>query len=147
MGALWPVSLLGLLAVCTSVHADFQAADVRKIPVSHIRVVEHLKLTGPEAPIPESTSPLPGLRYAKSVLRVRGRYYNKSRPVRRPLLATYSLEMSIDCPPHRYIRLTSDRQGQSGWLFARTPMTATSWMVSITAIPFPRTQYLTRATD
>ena len=29
----------------------------------------------------------------------------------------------------RYIRLTSDRQAQSGWLFSRMPMTATNWMV------------------
>ena len=31
----------------------------------------------------------------------------------------------------RYIRLTSDRQAQHGWLFSRMPMTATNWMVEV----------------
>ena len=33
---------------------------------------------------------------------------------------------------YRYIRLTSDMQGQSGWLFSRMPITATNWMVGTT---------------
>lgn len=33
---------------------------------------------------------------------------------------------------YRYIRLTSDLQGQSGWLFSRMPITATNWMVGTT---------------
>ncbi|KAL9099246.1 MAG: hypothetical protein Q9163_005225 [Psora crenata] len=35
----------------------------------------------------------------------------------------------------QYIRLTSDRQGQSGWLFARMPMTADNWMVPVPSTP------------
>lgn len=31
----------------------------------------------------------------------------------------------------QYIRLTSDRQGQMGWLFARMPMTANNWQVEV----------------
>lgn len=31
----------------------------------------------------------------------------------------------------QYIRLTSDRQAQSGWLFSRMPMTATNWMIEV----------------
>ena len=31
----------------------------------------------------------------------------------------------------QYIRLTSDRQGQMGWLFARMPMTATNWVMEM----------------
>lgn len=32
---------------------------------------------------------------------------------------------------HRYIRLTSDRPSQSGWLFSRVPLTATNWEVEV----------------
>ena len=30
----------------------------------------------------------------------------------------------------RYIRLTSDRPSQQGWLFSRVPLTATNWEVT-----------------
>lgn len=30
---------------------------------------------------------------------------------------------------YRYIRLTSDRPSQSGWLFSKLPLTATNWEV------------------
>ncbi|KAK2733430.1 hypothetical protein FQN57_002126 [Myotisia sp. PD_48] len=31
----------------------------------------------------------------------------------------------------RYIRLTADRQSQSGWLFSRVPLTATNWQIEV----------------
>ncbi|KAL8965169.1 MAG: hypothetical protein Q9197_006645, partial [Variospora fuerteventurae] len=40
----------------------------------------------------------------------------------------------------QYIRLTSDRQSQEGWLFSRLPLTATNWEVSphlVAAPPLP----------
>ena len=33
--------------------------------------------------------------------------------------------------PGRYIRLTSDRPSQTGWLFSRVPLTATNWEVEV----------------
>ncbi|KAL9120472.1 MAG: hypothetical protein Q9187_002974 [Circinaria calcarea] len=30
---------------------------------------------------------------------------------------------------HRYVRLTSDRGSQSGWIFSRLPLTATNWQI------------------
>ena len=30
---------------------------------------------------------------------------------------------------YRYIRLTSDRPSQEGWIFSRVPLTATNWEV------------------
>src|SRR3569833_1286367 len=33
--------------------------------------------------------------------------------------------------PCRYIRLTSDRPSQSGWLFSRVPLTATNWEIEV----------------
>lgn len=32
---------------------------------------------------------------------------------------------------HRYIRLTSDRPSQNGWLFSRVPLTATNWEITL----------------
>ncbi|SLM39375.1 lectin family integral membrane [Lasallia pustulata] len=31
----------------------------------------------------------------------------------------------------QYIRLTSDRQGQEGWIFSRVPLTATNWEIEV----------------
>lgn len=31
----------------------------------------------------------------------------------------------------QYIRLTSDRSSQSGWLFSRTPLSATNWEIEV----------------
>ena len=47
-----------------------------------------------------------------------------------------SVEPFVDCyhaqtTPSRYVRLTSDRGSQSGWIFSRLPLTATNWEVSI----------------
>lgn len=33
--------------------------------------------------------------------------------------------------PDRYIRLTSDRPSQTGWLFSRVPLTATNWEIEV----------------
>ena len=37
-------------------------------------------------------------------------------------------------PSDRYIRLTSDRPSQEGWLFSRLPLTATNWEVNDPAL-------------
>ena len=47
-----------------------------------------------------------------------------------------SIKPVIDCyhaqtVPSRYVRLTSDRGSQAGWIFSRLPLTATNWEVSI----------------
>lgn len=34
-------------------------------------------------------------------------------------------------PVHRYVRLTSDRGSQAGWLFSRVPLTATNWEIEV----------------
>lgn len=46
-----------------------------------------------------------------------------------PLLAQMTARTIPEIDIDRYIRLTSDRQGQSGWLFSRMPITANNWMV------------------
>ena len=44
----------------------------------------------------------------------------------------YGAKARSEVLDYRYIRLTSDMQGQSGWLFSRMPITATNWMVGTT---------------
>lgn len=40
--------------------------------------------------------------------------------------------MTPNTNPHpRYVRLTSDRPSQAGWLFSRVPLTATNWEVEV----------------
>lgn len=43
----------------------------------------------------------------------------------------------------RYVRLTSDRPSQRGWLFSRVPMTATNWQVRTYNFPIGHVQLLT----
>ncbi len=38
---------------------------------------------------------------------------------------------------YRYIRLTSDRPSQSGWLFSKLPLTATNWEVHTNCSSIP----------
>ncbi len=47
---------------------------------------------------------------------------------------TYLSEFSLIWYLQRYIRLTSERPSQRGWLFSRLPLTATNWEVRVRAI-------------
>ena len=48
------------------------------------------------------------------------------RPVCSPANQSSCEVMSNVC---RYVRLTSERQSQQGWIFSRVPLTATNWEV------------------
>ena len=71
------------------------------------------------------------LGHAKSILRIWRRYNSTSRPVRAPRGGVERAWTKSYVYAGRYIRLTSDRQAQSGWLFSRMPMTATNWMIEV----------------
>lgn len=67
------------------------------------------------------------------------RYDNKSRPVRFRELSLAQGDSHVQSLL-RYIRLTSDRQGQEGWIFSRVPLTATNWEVYYPIKPLTLTQ-------
>lgn len=67
-------------------------------------------------------------RPPEQMVRLGWRYHHPRRPVCLPLDCTrkYSLTLSF-----RYIRLTSDRQNQNGYLWSRLPLTATNWEIEL----------------
>lgn len=74
-----------------------------------------------------------GLGHAKPMVRL----WRKHNSTRRSVRVAIQLHTGHELISGRYIRLTSDRPSQEGWIFSRVPLTATNWEVG------PRALYTT----